>query len=626
MLHTTAAYLPADLQEDEIKGFQDLVTAVKHLYPGKGGALVSALLDLPDVKEEFTTMSTAEDAQLFMWKLHNMISAETFPSRSPFPASLGIGVDSFKRGATARLHLGDLGRAEKDEVLQATSARWRMRDGLVVDPLDRRDARDLPPDRTMLGRAFWTFIHASSVYLDQQPDARALASFRSIFDSIYHVFPCPVCKSHFRSFYHDEQLQAELSHLRSKHDAILFAWKIHNVVTAWGIRRADWSRAIFPREFGLNASLFLLPISSSSSSPQMRIDRVCDNLQPDCMTRPMRLALIADVQARWQIEGGIDQPLEDKPPAACDPPRKGEPVLQLDMYVMGKCPWCGKALQELEEKLNCKFTCQQDGRTVEGQLDFRLHMVGLNDGSYEEPNLKAIHGASELAGEKLELCARQHYARDYQYVKFISCMDRNVSQIPLLASQCASEAAMDIDLLVSCANGNGEQLVAASYGYSSWMGITTTPSFVLNRRKKVAGMPSNFSSMLCEELSSPVELQAPRLMELHDKDEETSRSSARRVRMGPLQTEGARQTKGGKRTVARNVDVLREPSYDVGSGDLEGIEEEADKSKVLFQAAVWSLIALAFCVLMLSPFVILLWMRRRLGKGERRSLLRQASR
>ena len=65
-------------------------------------------------------------------------------------------------------------------------------------------------------------------------------------------------------------------------------------------------------------------------------------------------------------------------------------VLQLDMYVMGKCPWCGKALQELEEKINCKFTCQQYGKTVEGQLDFRLHMVGLNDGSYEEPNLNVF--------------------------------------------------------------------------------------------------------------------------------------------------------------------------------------------------------------------------------------------
>ena len=125
---------------------------------------------------------------------------------------------------------------------------------------------------------------------------------------------------------------------------------------------------------------------------------------------------------------------------------------------------------------------------------------------------------------------------------------------------------MDIDLLVSCANGNGEELVAASYGYSSWMGITTTPSFVLNRRKKVTGVPSNFSSMLCEQLSSPAELQAPRLMELHDKDEETSRSSARRERIGPLPTEIARQTKGGRRTVARNVDVVRERSKRLSSG------------------------------------------------------------
>eukprot|EP00960_Hanusia_phi_P026809 746476-Hanusia_phi.AAC.2 len=111
------------------------------------------------------------------------------------------------------------------------------------------------------------------------------------------------------------------------------------------------------------------------------------------------------------------------------------------MYVMGKCPWCGKALQDVEDKLKCEFSCEEDGRRVEGRLDFRLHMVGLNDGSYEKPELQvegpdaaaaaaadvmqAIHGTSELAGEKLELCARQHYARDYQYVKFISCMDRN---------------------------------------------------------------------------------------------------------------------------------------------------------------------------------------------------------
>eukprot|EP00960_Hanusia_phi_P026810 746476-Hanusia_phi.AAC.3 len=215
-----------------------------------------------------------------------------------------------------------------------------MADGLVVDPLEQRDARDLPPDRTMLGRAFWTYMHTSSIYMQQQPDAQALAAFRSIFESIYQVFPCPVCRSHFRSFYLDEQLQAELSALRSKHDAILFAWKLHNVVTAWGIRRDGWDRSVFPREFGFNASLFLLPTSSSSSPQvslapgpprphpplQIRLDRVCETMRPDCMTRPMRRALIADIQARWQIEGGVDQPLEDTPPAACDPPRQGQPV------------------------------------------------------------------------------------------------------------------------------------------------------------------------------------------------------------------------------------------------------------------------------------------------------------
>ena len=35
--------------------------------------------------------------------------------------------------------------------------------------------------------------------------------------------------------------------------------------------------------------------------------------------------------------------------------------------------------------------------------------------------LQTVHGPSELVGERLELCARQHYARGYQFVRFLSC-------------------------------------------------------------------------------------------------------------------------------------------------------------------------------------------------------------
>ena len=49
---------------------------------------------------------------------------------------------------------------------------------------------------------------------------------------------------------------------------------------------------------------------------------------------------------------------------------------------------------------------------------------------------------SELVGERLEMCAREHYSRDYQYLRFMKCMDRNVTTIPLRAPDCADEADM----------------------------------------------------------------------------------------------------------------------------------------------------------------------------------------
>eukprot|EP00960_Hanusia_phi_P072580 767821-Hanusia_phi.AAC.10 len=62
-------------------------------------------------------------------------------------------------------------------------------------------------------------------------------------------------------------------------------------------------------------------------------------------------------------------------------------------------------------------------------------------------------------------------------------MDENVSVIPIRAPECAKKVRgrrenevvtarqhnMDLDLLVSCANMEGETLVATSYGYASWM-------------------------------------------------------------------------------------------------------------------------------------------------------------
>jgi len=45
--------------------------------------------------------------------------------------------------------------------------------------------------------------------------------------------------------------------------------------------------------------------------------RACHEATPTCMSRSGGFEIISDIQGRWMIEGGIDQPLTDKPPEVC---------------------------------------------------------------------------------------------------------------------------------------------------------------------------------------------------------------------------------------------------------------------------------------------------------------------
>ena len=64
-----------------------------------------------------------------------------------------------------------------------------------------------------------------------------------------------------------------------------------------------------------------------------------------------------------------------------------------------------------------------------------------------------------------------------------------VSAIPSAAASCCRATGLDIGLLTACAHKQGAQMVARSYGYASWMGIDTVPTFVLGNRKQILGLP-----------------------------------------------------------------------------------------------------------------------------------------
>ena len=439
---------------------------------------------------------------------HNAVTATIKPTAQIFPQELGIKASMFDFvNAPQGKHflIAKVNANIKKQIIDALTTRWKAKSGeLTNQHWSKRDMLNLPPDRTMLGRAFWSYLHTLSVYMDHDAQPEAVERYKAIFDVINNIYACPVCRGHFQKFYPDSVIQKEHKEIATKHDCIMFAWKIHNIVTADGINRDEWpDKTLYPKSKYhklFNLTQFLIP-SPQAEKDQMRM-RTCKKTTDTCLGKDDHYEIVADVESRWQIEGGIDQPLKDDSPPACDAPAADTKILKMEMYIMGKCPWCGKAMEKIAPYVKCDYKCSYKGEEYTGRLDFNIHMVGLNNGTWAKPWLRAIHGPSELVGERLELCARQHYAKDYKYVKFMHCMDQNVSVIPIRAPECAKENDMDLDLLVACANMEGETMVATSYGYASWMGIDITPTFVVNGKKKVLGLPHNFTDIVCEQLAT----------------------------------------------------------------------------------------------------------------------------
>ena len=77
VLHTTAAYLPDTLTEDEKDGFFNIVRSIVVLYPGNAQSIVSEIYNDGTVQKELEAIETKEDAMLWAWKLHNAVSIPT---------------------------------------------------------------------------------------------------------------------------------------------------------------------------------------------------------------------------------------------------------------------------------------------------------------------------------------------------------------------------------------------------------------------------------------------------------------------------------------------------------------------------------------------------------------------
>lgn len=57
---------------------------------------------------------------------------------------------------------------------------------------------ECPPDREILGRATWTFLHTMAAYYPDQPSVQEQSTMKSLLSSFSQFYPCGHCAEHLR--------------------------------------------------------------------------------------------------------------------------------------------------------------------------------------------------------------------------------------------------------------------------------------------------------------------------------------------------------------------------------------------------------------------------------------------
>ncbi len=154
--------------------------------------------------------------------------------------------------------------------------------------------------------------------------------------------------------------------------------------------------------------------------------------------------------------GGVPATAKGAQPAA--PAR-----VSLELYVMSKCPYAGDALRA------AYAAALLLGDRVQLRVDY-IAVAG------EDGRPSSMHGAPEVDGDLLQLCAQKLKPAPESYLRFVTCHVRDFAAIPGGWERCAAEAGIDQGALKACWRGEGSSLLQASMGRAQAAGASGSPT------------------------------------------------------------------------------------------------------------------------------------------------------
>lgn len=162
-------------------------------------------------------------------------------------------------------------------------------------------------------------------------------------------------------------------------------------------------------------------------------------------------------------------------------------AVSLDLHVMSQCPYgvqAENALKEVVEKFG-------------PDLDLNIEFIG--SGSAE--NLSSMHGANEVKGNLVQVCAQKH-APDKAF-DFILCQNENYKEVATNGAACAAKLGISYDTISACAEGaEGKKLLADSFERSQKKGARGSPTiFIAGNQYQGGRKPKDFMKGICNAAS-----------------------------------------------------------------------------------------------------------------------------
>jgi 2-hydroxychromene-2-carboxylate isomerase len=149
---------------------------------------------------------------------------------------------------------------------------------------------------------------------------------------------------------------------------------------------------------------------------------------------------------------------------ACRPERPKT----MELFVMSQCPYGAKALIATNDVV------EHFGKDI----NVEVHFIGNGT----EANLSSMHGQGEVDEDIREICARDHYKANHQFLKYMACRSKN-PRSPDWQS-CAKEAGMDEAVIQKCFDGEGKKLLAEDFKLAQSLQIGGSPTFISNGRRQ----------------------------------------------------------------------------------------------------------------------------------------------